>query len=68
MVDQKIVAVISNKTRIFGVIDGKSRKKDYSVKKTLWMPACLAALGFAERRARPLAFAGMTTRVGGASH
>ncbi|MDP2928956.1 MAG: hypothetical protein Q8O01_02690, partial [Candidatus Omnitrophota bacterium] len=29
-------------------------------KSIVWIPACLAALGFAERRARPLAFAGMT--------
>ena len=49
---EKNVAVMSNKTKVFSVIDGKLRKKDYSVKKTLWMPAS----------------AGMTTGVGGTSH
>ena len=56
---KKIMAIMSNKTRIFSVIDGKLQKKDALAKKALWMPACLAA--------RPLASAGMTTGVGGNS-
>ena len=49
---KKNVAVMSNKTRIFNVINGNLQKKNNLAKKVLWMPAS----------------AGMTTHVGGSSH
>ena len=52
MADKKIVAVMSNKTRIFGVIDGNMQNNTLLAKRTLWMPAS----------------AGMTVCVGGTSH
>jgi hypothetical protein len=64
----KNVAIMTCNAKFFSVSDGNMHKVGSSIKKMLWMPACLAALGFAERRARPLASAGMTTGVGGASH
>lgn len=51
MTDKKKVAVMSNKTRIFSVIDGNIREKENLSKKASWMPAS----------------AGMTTDVGGNS-
>jgi len=52
MAGKKIMAVMSNKTEILSVIDGKMDKVGGLIKKTLWMPAS----------------AGMTMSVGGASH
>ena len=49
---QKNVAIMSNKAKILGAIDGKTQKVRIDDKKAPWMPAS----------------AGMTMGVGGTSH
>jgi hypothetical protein len=53
------MAVMSNKTGIFSVIDGKLQKKNNLTKKTFWMPAGVYPANGG---------AGMTMNVGGFSH
>jgi hypothetical protein len=56
---QENMAVMSNKTGIFSVIDGKLQKKNNLTKKTFWMPAGVYPANGG---------AGMTMNVGGFSH